>query len=389
MTHPSVLRHEGESYRFGLKRRIKELGLQENVIFHNRFVDDDELSNFLCATDIYVTPYLNREQLTSGTLSFAVGTGKAVVSTPYWAAMELLSDGRGKLVQFGDKKQLAGAIVEILKDDNLFYSLRRQAYEYGRSRTWPKIGQIYWKLFSAKRLPVQITAETRPVSPETSSRIEVPEPSLIHLKRLTDDTGIFQHAKFTLPNRGHGYCTDDNARAVIAMAKYYAQYPDPEALSLLDTYLSFTMDSQCKDGKIRNFMSYDRRWFEDEPANDTLGRVLWAFGTIMANPPLPEYLPIIKDFFDRSVRRVDKESPRSMAYSILGMNDYLKQFPGASDIKRCMTMAADRIAGMYDGHSNPEWQWFEDVLTYDNAILPYALFIAGSIFGERYTEIAE
>jgi glycosyltransferase involved in cell wall biosynthesis len=145
MTHPSVLRHEGESYRLSLKKMVEDLGLQEHVIFHNRFVNDQELHNFLCAADIYVTPYLNLKQLTSGTLSFAVGAGKAVVSTPYWAATELLADGRGKLVRFGDSKQMAQAIIEILQDDSLFYSLRRNAYEYGRSRTWPKIGQIYWK----------------------------------------------------------------------------------------------------------------------------------------------------------------------------------------------------------------------------------------------------
>jgi len=160
MTHPFVLKHEGELYRFSLQQIVKDLGLQEHVIFHNRFVKEEELHNFLCAADIYVTPYLKKEQLTSGTLSFAVGTGKAVVSTPYWAAMELLADGRGKLVQFDDSKQIAEAIVEILQDDSLFYSLRRQAYEYGRSRTWPRIGQAYWKLFSAKRLPLGITVKT-------------------------------------------------------------------------------------------------------------------------------------------------------------------------------------------------------------------------------------
>jgi len=162
MTHPSVLKHDGESYRFSLHRMVQQLGLTKHVIFHNRFVNDEELHNFLCATDIYATPYLNKEQLTSGTLSFAVGTGKAVVSTPYWAATELLSDGRGKLVQFGDSKQLAEAITGILRDDSLFYSLRRKAYDYGRSRTWPKIGQVYWKLFKAKDLPVRITTIAKP-----------------------------------------------------------------------------------------------------------------------------------------------------------------------------------------------------------------------------------
>ncbi len=390
MTHPSVLKQDGESYRFSLQRIVKELGLKEHVIFHNRFVSNEELHNFLCSADIYVTPYLSREQLTSGTLSFAVGTGKAVVSTPYWAAMELLADGRGKLVSFGDSEQTAEAIIEILQDDSLFYSLRRRAYEYGRSRTWPKIGQAYWKLFSAKRLPVRITATTAPSIAKTISTIEVPEPSLAHLKRLTDDTGLYQHAKFTTPNRKYGYCTDDNARAVIAMTKYYSQYPEPGALELFDIYLSFILHSQNNDGSVRNFMNFDRTWQKNEPVSDALGRVLWAFGTVMAKPPSPSYLSIIKDCFDRSVKHVEKQYPRGMAYSILGMNDYLKQFPGASDIKRQLVIAADGLIAQYEENSLPDWQWFEDTLTYDNAVLPHALFVAGLTFGDKkYIEAAE
>lgn len=390
MTHPSVLKHEGESYRFRLQRMIKELGLQEHVIFHNRFVNDEELHNFLCAADIYVMPYLNKEQLTSGTLSFAVGTGKAVVSTPYWAATELLADGRGKLVQFGEPAQTAKAVIEVLQDDLLFYSLRRRAYEYGRSRTWPKIGQAYWRLFSAKRLPVRIPAKLPLSAAETISNIEVPEPSLTHLKKLTDDTGLFQHAKFTVPNREYGYTTDDNARAVIAMTNYYLQYPQSDALELFDIYLSFVLHAQNSDGTVKNFMNFDRTWQQEDSANCALGRVLWAFGTVMAKPPTPSYLSIIKDCFDRSVKHVGKLYPRGMAYSMLGMSDYLKQFPGASDIKRQMEIAADELVIQYKENSFPDWHWFEDVLTYDNSVLPHALFVASLTFdNKKYLDVAE
>jgi len=389
MTHPSVLKEEGESYRFKLRQMVKELDLQKHVIFHNRFVGDEELSNFLCAADIYVTPYLSREQLTSGTLSFAVGTGKAVVSTPYWAAMELLAKGQGKLVRFGDSKHTAKAIVEILQKDSLFYSLRRKAYEYGRSRTWPKIGQQYWKLFSAKWMPVHVPAKASPLSTKVVPSIEVPEPTLVHLKRLTDDTGLIQHAKFTVPNREHGYATDDNARGVIAMTKYYAQYHEPEALRLFNIYLSFILNSQKSDGTVRNIMNFDRSWLRNEPVHDGLGRVLWAMGTVMADPPSSDYLPIIKDQFDNSVNYVYKQHPRGMAYSILGMSDYLKQFPGASDIKRHLEIAADGLVRQYKEHSMPDWNWFEDMLTYDNAIMPCALFAAGSVLDDKYNEVAE
>jgi len=337
----------------------------------------------LCAAELYVTPYINRKQLTSGTLSFAVGAGKAVVSTPYWAATELLADGRGKLVRFGDSKQIAETIVEILQKDSQFYSLRRRAYEYGRSRTWPKIGQAYWRLFKAKRLPLRIAAKT-------TLSIEVPEPSLDHIEKLTDDTGMYQHANFTIPNREYGYCTDDNARAVIAMAKYYAQYSEPQALQLLDIYFSFIIHSQNSDGTIRNFMNFDRTWFKDEPINDAFGRVLWALGTVMAKPPTPAYLSIAKSCFDKSVEHICKQYPRGMAYSIFGMCDYLKQFPGASDIKRQLELTADGLVTQYEENSFPEWQWFEDMLTYDNAVLPHALFVAGlTLENKKYLEIAQ
>jgi glycosyltransferase involved in cell wall biosynthesis len=390
MTHPNVLKHEGESYRFSLQQMVKDLGLEEHVIFHNRFVNDQELHNFLCAADVYVTPYKNVKQLTSGTLSFAVGAGKAVVSTPYWAAEELLADGRGKLVPFGDSKEIAEAIVDILRNESLFYSLRRKAYEYGRSRTWPKIGQTYWKLFSTKRMPLRIPAKSTLSAAETISNIEVPEPSLEHLIKLTDDTGLYQHAKFTIPNREHGYCTDDNARGVIAMTRYYAQYPEPKALKLLDTYLSFIMHSQNSDGTVRNMMNFERTWFKKEAQSDAFGRVLWAFGTVMAQPPAPAYLSVIKDCFDKSVEHIQRQLPKGMAYSILGMCDYLKQFPGASEIKRQLEMAADGLVTQYEESRYPDWQWFEDALTYDNAVLPHAMYVAGlTCDNKKYLAVAE
>jgi len=390
MTHPNVVKHEGESYRFSLQQMVKDLNLQQHVIFFNRFVDDKELHNFLCAADIYVTPYLNEKQLTSGTLSFAVGTGKAVVSTPYWAATELLADGRGKLVQFDDSQQMSHDIVEIIKNDTLYYSLRRRAYDYGRSRTWPKIGQTYWKLFDSKLKPFRISAKTKLSAAETISSIEVPEPSLDHLEKLTDDTGLYQHAKFTIPNRAFGYCTDDNARAIIAMIRYYAHNPEPKVLQLLDTYLSFIIHSQNSDGSINNFMNFDRTWQTNEPAHDAFGRVLWAFGTVMAKPPAPPYLLIAKDCFDKSVDKVQKQLPKGMAYSILGMSDYLEQFPGAIDIKRQLEFAADGLVRQYEESHYPNWQWFEDALTYDNAVLPHAMYVASmTLNNKKYREIAD
>ncbi len=390
MTHPLVAKEEGESYRFKLQQRVKELGLENNVKFINRFVDDDELGNFLCASDIYVTPYMNEEQLTSGTLSFAVGTGKAVVSTPYWAAKELLDEGRGIIVDFGDTEGLADSIIKILQDDRLFYTLRRKAYDYGRSRTWPKIGKKYWKLFSQK-LPICLSHLVSDEYLEAGANMSFPEPSLKHIKHLTDDTGIMQHCKYTVPNRSQGYCTDDNARAAMAMLKYHYQHPDSEALKLLDIYLSFLLHSQRPNGKIRNLMRYDRSWIENEPQHDALGRFLWALGNIIAAPPSKAYVPILKDYFDRTVNALEFEHPRVLSYAILGMFDYLIQFPGASEIKRQMQKAADFLIDLYESNSEEGWEWFLDKLTYDNAIIPYALFVVSMKFPENteYFEVAE
>ena len=388
-THPEVLKFEGESYRFELQRMVKELGIQSNVVFHNRFVTDQELHDFLCATDIYVTPYLSKEQLTSGTLAFAVGTGKAVVSSPYWAAQELLAKGCGKLVRFGDSKFLADAVTQIIDDPSMFHSMRQRAYDYGRNITWQKIGQAYWKMFSTKSLPILVETKPEPVAKPTSI-LELPEPPLDHLKRMTDDTGLFQHAKFVIPNRRHGYCTDDNARAAAAMLKYYQIYAEPEALRLFEIYLSFICHAQKPDGTVHNFMDFNRNWVADEPASDALGRTLWTFGAIIAQPPSPNYLSIIKQCFDRSAHLIPTFSLRQKAYAIFGLADYLSQFPGASETKRLLTLAADGLTDAYETTQSEDWQWFENILAYDNAILPEALFVAAlALSEEKYLNIAE
>lgn len=384
-THPEVLRQDGEEYRFELQRIIDELGLQDYVLLYNQYVTDEQLHHFLCAADIYVTPYLHRQQLTSGTLAFAVGTGKAVVSTPYWAAEELLSDGRGCLVPFQEPRKLADTIIEILREEEVFFSLRRRAYDYGRKIIWPIIGKKYWKLFTSKH-----RAFSKEIPGDTVSLKKIPEPSLLHIKQLTDNTGLLQHAKFTIPDRSHGYCTDDNARVIVAMAKYYAQYNDPEALRLLQIYLSFLLHAQQPDGTFHNFMTYDRKWIEPEPHHDSLGRALWALGTMMGKPLLPEIVPILKDYFDRSAGQIPSQSPRGRAYSILGMAEYLRQFPGASEIKRYLLSAADFLADLYQRSASPSWSWFEEILCYDNAVLPHGLFVAYRLTGEeRYLKAAQ
>jgi hypothetical protein len=220
--------------------------------------------------------------------------------------------------------------------------------------------------------------------------VSLPNPSLEHLKRLTDDTGLLQHARYTIPYREEGYCTDDNARAVIITTKYYARYHDQQTLQLLDRYLAFVLHSQNSDGSVKNLMNFDRTWRKNESGNDALGRVLWALGTVLAKPPSQAYLPIIKEYFENSAVCVEKQSPRGMAYSILGMSDYLKLFHEAGDIKRQMEIAADSLVAQYEKNNFPDWQWFDGALTYDNAILPYALFVAAAALNEnKYLDVAK
>jgi uncharacterized protein YyaL (SSP411 family) len=221
------------------------------------------------------------------------------------------------------------------------------------------------------------------------SNQSLPEPSLEHLKRLTDDTGLFQHARYAIPYREEGYCTDDNARALIVAAKHYALYHDQQALHLLDRFLAFVLHSQNIDGSVKNLMNFNRTWRKNDPGNDALGRVLWALGTVLAKPPSPAYLPIAKEYFENSAVYVEKQSPRGKAYSILGMSEYLKQFPQDGNLKGWMEIAANSLVAQYEKNNLPDWQWFDGALTYDNAVLPHALFVAGFVLGNEYLEVAE
>lgn len=386
-THPEVLRNDGEEYRFELQRIVEEMGLQDHVLFYNQFVSTEQLHRFLCAADIYVTPYLHRQQITSGTLAFAVGTGKVVVSTPYWAAEELLADGRGRLVGFNDPRQLAEAIIEVLSNEELAFTLRRKAYDYGRNITWPLIGKQYWQLFNS--IPSTVTVTLPREEKKWGSLKKLPEPSLQHLREITDDTGLLQHAKFTIPDRRHGYCTDDNARAMVAMLQYNSQYPDPEIRQYIHRYLSFVLHAQRPDGTFYNFMGFDRQWIHYEPAHDSLGRALWALSIALCNPMFREMIPILKHAFRLSLPHISSLSPRGRAYAIFGLAAYLKQFPGDSEPQLLLNQSADFLCDLYRRHSAPGWQWFEPVISYEGALLPHGLFTAFRVTdNKKYLQIA-
>ncbi len=258
-------------------------------------------------------------------------------------------------------------------------------------KTRPKTGLTYRRFWDDARPQTPNSVDRRDSLAQTKAPLNlgIPQPALDHLIRLTDDTGLLQHARFTIPNRAHGYCTDDNARSAIAAVKHYTQYRDPRVLKLLDTYLAFLMHAQKPDGTIHNFLDFNRRWWENEPAHDAFGRAVWALGTVLAHPPAPEYLAVMKDCFDRATGHIQRQSNRGLAYCILGLCEYLRQFPGVSDIEHHVELAAGSLVCRYRETRAPDWGWFEKFLTYDNAVLPHALFVAGSTLGRgEFIEVA-
>ncbi|MCC5830094.1 MAG: glycosyltransferase family 4 protein [Phycisphaeraceae bacterium] len=379
-THPHILKREGNAYRDSLERRAEQLGVRENVLFHNRYVTIDELCKYLEAADIYITPYLSEKQITSGTLAYAVGAGKAVVSTPYWHARELLADGRGCLFDFGDSAGLADHVIRLLDDDVERNAMRKRAYLYGRPMVWEKVAGAYLDLaqttLNLRSDKPRPTLLFRPDRPETEA---IPEISLAHLFRMTDDTGIFQHATYHIPDRFHGYCVDDVARALVVALMNHHLRNDDSTLPLADTYLSFMHHGFNRDaGRFRNFMGYDRRWLEDVGSEDVHGRAIWALGSTTAMAPSGSMLALATRLFNDALRSVeDLNSPRSWAFAMVGIHSYLRRFAGDTNIRRMRSNLAYRLHEMFKRVGDDQWPWCEDIVTYDNAKLPHALILSG------------
>jgi glycosyltransferase involved in cell wall biosynthesis len=369
-THPHVLKNQGEEYRDYLKKLASDLGVSRNVNFINKFLAEDELMDYLKAAEIYITPYLNEAQITSGTLSYAVGAGAAVISTPYWHAQELLKNNRGKLFDFGNSTQLSSIINNLLDDDKSLKNIRDNAYTYGLTLRYPKIGKIYLNL--AK----QIISENniKPVIEKFTLNTELlPTFTLDYVKRLTDDTGIVQHARYGIPNLKEGYCMDDNSRALIMALMSYNQFQSKEALDLLPIYLSFIQYMQCENGNFRNFLSFKREYLDEVGTDDSYGRTLWALGFMICNSPNNSYKEFARELFFNSLEHLDKlEHLRGFGNSIIGLAHYLKTYPDENlEIK--LAALADKLVEAYQNNKSNDWHWFEEKMTYDNAILPLAL----------------
>jgi glycosyltransferase involved in cell wall biosynthesis len=384
-THPHVRRENGEEYRNSLTRLVSKLGLKENVRFVNRFVDLKELCEFLGAADIYLTPYLNEAQITSGTLAYAMGAGKAVVSTPYWYAEEMLADDRGRLVPFRDSEAMSAQILDLLDNETERHAMRKRAYGFSRKMVWRQVAQQYIDLLDAagsawvERQHVVSAAARAEDERRFDKHSELPEVDLRHLRTLTDDTGVLQHCRFATPDRNHGYCTDDNARALIAAVMYWDLTHDDSVLPLAQTYLAFLSHAlEERTGRFRNFMNYDRTWSEVIGSEDSHARAMWGLGMGVALAPHESMIGLATRLFHAGLPATESfSSPRAWAFAIVGLHAYLRRFGGDSEVRRRRALLTDRLAEHFRGTMSHEWPWCEDVVTYANARLPHALLMSG------------
>jgi glycosyltransferase involved in cell wall biosynthesis len=382
-THPHVKQHDGESYRVQLERLARERGVESNVLFYDRYVSLEELVEFIGAADIYITPYLNPVQITSGTLAYTVGAGKAVISTPYWYAEELLAEGRGLLVPFADAGAIADRVAELLDNEAERHAMRKRAYLLGREMIWPVVARRYLESFARARedrirrprpaLAVQTLDKRSP---------ELPLLNLNHLRRMTDDTGMVQHASYTVPNYREGYAADDNARALIVavlLEEGGEEYHSREAPALASRYLAFLWNAfNPATHRFRNFLSYDRRWLEKTGSEDCHGRSLWGLGTVIGRTEQPGLRGAAAQLFEAALPAVETlTNLRAWAFALLGIQDYLMRFSGDRAAQNLRKDLTERLLASLHHRRGADWPWFEDRLTYCNAILPHALLLCG------------
>ena len=388
ITHPELKRTQGEKYRLKLMKLTQKLGLTENVKFIDKYTTFEELCQYLLAADIYVTPYLSKEQITSGTLAYAVGLGKAIISTPYWHAEELLADGRGILVGFGNVNELSEALAKLSTDEVLRQRLRKAAYEYGREMVWSKIADKYLKLFQEElKNERKVNRKVVPLKPTFFPVSRITCISL--LERFTDDTALLQHSRFGVADRKQGYSADDVGRALVVCMKNFDAQTAYRINPLVNKYLSFLHYVQREDGLFHNFVSYERKFLDEVGSEDTFGRVLWGLGTIVGESQQKGQFYLAKQLFDRAMANSLPTFPRAVAYTICGLYGYLTKFPGASIYRRKMAQLADYLISLYNKHSNSQWKWFETIITYGNAKIPQSLFLAYRTLGEeKYLEVA-
>jgi glycosyltransferase involved in cell wall biosynthesis len=383
VTHPHIRRREGERYREELQALAERLGVSERLILNNRFVATEELMEHVGAADIYITPYLQEAQVVSGTLAIALGAGKAIVSTPYWHAKELLAEKRGIIVPFADPHAVAEAVIGLLENEAARHAMRKRAYLHSRGTTWPKTARAYMASFQRARfersLHPRAAQQDDPVM-ELADSLPALNPG--HLLNMTDDTGMLQHAVFSVPNTREGYTTDDNARALIVsilLERCEKPAGERDCLDLSNRYLSFLWLAFNSDtGRFRNFLGYDRKWLEDAGSDDSHGRALWSLGMVLGASRNAGLRGAAGRLFEVAVpATLAFTSPRSWAFSILGLQAYLDWFPGDRAIQVVRNVLANRLLDIYERTYSETWKWFEKSLSYSNARLSQALILAG------------
>ena len=382
VTHPHILRREGDKYRHYLQNLAKELGVEANVIFRNRFVSPQEMMELIGAADIYITPYKHKAQVVSGTLAYALSAGKAIISTPYLHAIELLDDERGALIPFDNPEALAEKTIELLDNSTARHAMRKRAYLYARDMIWSRVAQKYMNSFERiynERLRNPRATFFAQNTEKTLDRL--PEIKLDHLYRMTDQTGIIEHAVFVVPNYPEGYSTDDNARALIVsilMEQLGTTVPQGYA-DLVSRYLAFlwlAFDPSTK--RFRNCLSYEHQWQEPGGSEDSHGRALWGLGTVLGRSKDAGWRGAAGRMFELAVpAAVEFKSPRACAFALLGLQEYLDSFPGDRAALGASETLANRLLSSYRANRSADWNWFEGSLSYSNARLPQALIRAG------------
>ena len=381
VTHPHIRRRDGERYREELQALAEKLGVSSNLILINRFVSAEELVEHVGAADIYITPYRQEAQAVSGTLAIALGAGKAIISTPYWHAKELLAENRGVIVPFENSVAIAEAVLGLLDNDGERHAMRKRAYLHSRETIWPKTARKYMASFQRARFERTLhprAALNDDVDEHTVD--ELPELNAGHMLSMTDDTGILQHAIFTIPNSSEGYTTDDNARALIVSTLLDKAHPGWAAEAHLShRYLAFLWLAFNRDtGRFKNFLGYDRRWLEDVGSDDSHGRALWSLGNVLGQSRDAGLRGAAGRLFEAAVpTTLTFTSPRAWAFSILGMQAYLDWFPGDRAIQGFRNTLANQLLDIYERSHSATWHWFEKSLSYSNSRLSQALILAG------------
>ncbi len=383
VTHPHIRRREGERYREQLQALAVELGVADHLMLNNRFVSAEELVEHVGAADIYITPYLQEAQVVSGTLAIALGAGKAIISTPYWHAKELLAEKRGVIVPFADPDAIAQAVIALLENEAERHAMRKRAYLHSRGTTWPKTAKAYMASFQRARF--ERSLQPRAAQEDGAALYPadcLPALNAGHLYNMTDDTGMLQHAIFLVPNTHEGYTTDDNARALIVSALLDEQQTHAarqEHRSHSERYLAFLwLAFNANTGRFRNFLGYDRKWLEDVGSDDSHGRALWSLGKVLGHSRNAGLRGAAGRLFEAAVpATLTFTSPRAWAYCILGMQAYLDWFPGDRAIQGARNLLANKLLDIYERSHTPTWKWFERSLSYANARLPQALILAG------------